>query len=77
MKTNSVFCNSLPITEVVGNREITIEGSTGVLKYESENIKINTSSMVISVEGRGMQLKYFSASSLVIEGAILKIEYIM
>lgn len=69
--------SSLPITEIIGNREVTIEGSTGVLKYESDNIKVNTGQMVISLEGRGMELKFFSSSSLIIEGNILKIEYIM
>ena len=34
--------SGLPILDMLGNRRITIEGSTGVLRYESENIKINT-----------------------------------
>ncbi|MBQ9673120.1 MAG: YabP/YqfC family sporulation protein [Ruminococcus sp.] len=69
--------NSLPIIEIIGNREITIEGSTGVLKYESDNIKVNTKSMVVSIEGRNLQLKFLSSSSLVVEGVILSLEFIM
>ena len=69
--------SNLPLIEMTGNKEITVEGCTGVLKYENENIKINTKSMVISVSGRGLKLKYLSSSSLVIEGTVLKIEFIL
>lgn len=69
--------SSLPVAEITGNREITIEGSTGVLKYESDNIKVNTKIMVLSVSGRNLKLKYLSSSSLIIEGTILSLEFIM
>ena len=69
--------SNIPLIEMTGNREITIEGCTGVLKYESENIKVNTKSMVISVTGRSLKLKYLSSSALVIEGTVLKIEFIL
>lgn len=69
--------SNIPLIEMTGNIEITIEGCTGVLKYESENIKVNTKSMVISVTGRSLKLKYLSSSALVIEGTVLKIEFIL
>lgn len=69
--------SNLPLIEVTGNKELTIEGCTGVLKYERENIKINTKEMVISVGGRGLKLKYLSSSALVIEGTVLSIEFIL
>ena len=34
---------TMPYIEMLGNRRITVEGSTGVLLYDSENIKINIS----------------------------------
>ena len=60
----------------LGNRRITIEGSTGVLRYESENIKINTNKMVVSVCGRGLTVKCISAVDVVIEGFITGIDFI-
>ncbi len=69
--------SSLPIIEITGNKEITIEGSTGVLKYQEDNIKVNTKSVVISVKGRGLKLKYLSSSALIIEGTVLCLEFIM
>ncbi len=69
--------SSLPVIEMTGNRELTIEGSTGVLKYEKENIKVNTRAMVVSIKGRCLKLKYLSSSALIIEGTVLCIEFIM
>ena len=73
----ATLSSGLPVVEIKGNREMTVEGSTGVLKYEQENIKINTKMMVISVNGRNLKLKYLSSSSLIIEGTFLSLEYIM
>ena len=44
---------SAPLIEMVGNRRVTVEGSTGILLYETGNIKIGTNRMVLSFEGRG------------------------
>ncbi|MBQ5398803.1 MAG: YabP/YqfC family sporulation protein [Ruminococcus sp.] len=68
-------CN-LPIVELTGNRRATIEGSTGVLKYGADNIRINTSSMVIAFSGRGLRLRCISATSVVVEGFIGQIEFL-
>lgn len=67
---------SAPLIEMLGNRQITIEGSTGILLYESENIKINTSKMVISFYGRGLCVRCISSSSVEIDGFISKIEFL-
>jgi sporulation protein YqfC len=71
------LCPNLPIIEIAGNREISVEGCTGVLKYEKDNIKINTKAMIISISGRSLQLKFLSSSSLIIEGTVLSLEFIM
>lgn len=68
--------SGLPILDMLGNRRITIEGSTGVLRYESENIKINTNKMVVSVCGRNLTVKCISAVDVVIEGFITGIDFI-
>lgn len=65
-----------PLIEMLGNRQITIEGSTGILLYESENIKVNTNRMVISFYGRGLCLRCISSSSVEIDGFISKIEFL-
>jgi len=67
---------NLPIIEFTGDRSVMVEGSTGVLKYESEVVRINTRSMVIAFYGRGLTLKCISPSSVIIDGCITKTEFI-
>ncbi len=78
-KANSKFMidiGNAPLIEMLGNRRITIEGSTGILLYESENIKINTSKMVISFYGRGLCVRCISSSCVEIDGFVSKIEFL-
>lgn len=67
---------SAPLMEFLGNRRVTVEGSTGVLLYESENIKINTNRMVVSFRGRGLCVRCISRSCVEIEGFICGIDFI-
>ena len=65
-----------PLIEMTGNRQITIEGSTGILLYESDNIKINTTGPVISFFGRRLSVRCITGSSVEISGFVNKIEFI-
>lgn len=67
---------SAPLIEMLGNRRITLEGSTGILLYESDNIKINTNKMVVSFFGRGLCVRCISSSCVEIEGFVGKIEFL-
>ncbi len=71
----SLDLGSMPIIEMTGNRRITIEGSTGILLYESENIKINTNKMVVSFVGRGLCVKCITSSCVEVAGFITGIEF--
>lgn len=70
------FMYNLPVIEFTGNRQVTLEGSTGVLQYGTEVVRINTNSMVISFCGRGLTLKCISPTAIVIEGFITGAEFI-
>lgn len=65
-----------PLLETVGNRQVTIEGSTGILLYESESVKISAGRMVIAFGGRGLRLRCISGSCVEINGFISKIEFL-
>lgn len=67
---------TMPLVEMFGNRRITIEGSTGILLYERESIKINTNKMVICLCGRGLGLRCISNSCVEIEGFITGINFL-
>ena len=65
-----------PLIEMIGNRRVNVEGSTGILLYETSNIKVSTNRMVLSFEGRGLSVRCISGSCVEIEGFITKIEFI-
>ena len=65
-----------PLIEMSGNRRVNVEGSTGILLYETSNIKVSTNRMVLSFEGRGLSVRCISGSCVEIEGLITKIEFI-
>lgn len=65
-----------PIIEFTGDRSVLVEGSTGVLKYDSEVVRISTRSMLIAFFGRGLTLKCISPTAVIIDGVITKTEFI-
>ena len=67
---------SAPLMEMLGNRTVTVEGSTGILLYETDCIKINTSRMVISFRGRGLRVRCISGSCVEIDGFVQGIDFI-
>ena len=66
---------SAPCIELCGNREVLIEGSRGVLEYSPETVRVNTSDMILSVFGRGLDLRCISESALIIDGFVTRIEF--
>lgn len=65
-----------PVTELTGNRRAVVEGSAGILLYESERIKLSTGRMIISFSGRGLRLRCISGSCVEIEGFISNLEFL-
>ncbi len=66
-----------PLIELESNRRVTVEGSKGVLLYSSGEIKVNLGDYAVSFTGRGLDLRYISATSLIIEGFLKNIEFVL
>ncbi len=66
---------SAPCIELSGNREILIEGCKGVLEYGCEQVRVNTSGMMLTIIGRGLNLRCISESSLMIDGVITELRF--
>ena len=65
-----------PLIEIVGNRRVTVEGSTGILLYETGCIKLSAGDLVLSFEGRGLSLHCVSGSCVEVEGFITKVDFL-
>lgn len=64
-----------PCIELSGNRELLIEGSKGVLEYASDTIRVNTAGMILTVNGRDLNLRCISDSALMIDGFITSLSF--
>lgn len=62
--------------EMNGNREVIVEGCRNILQYDEDTIRIDIGKMSATIDGRNLNIKNFSPSSLVIEGFILSINFI-
>ncbi len=65
----------LPVLEFTGNRRVLTEGSTGVLKYDDELVRLNSRSGVITFKGRGLSIKCISPTCVIVEGFIISVEF--
>ncbi|MDO4748896.1 MAG: YabP/YqfC family sporulation protein [Eubacteriales bacterium] len=72
----TLFYN-LPQLQFSGNEEVIVEGSKGVLEYSEELIRINTTLGLIAFFGRSLNLRCISSSELIIDGCILKVEFVL
>ena len=64
-----------PCIELSGNRELLIEGSRGVLEYTPACIRVNTASMILTAEGRELNLRCISESALIIDGFLTSLSF--
>lgn len=66
-----------PRIELSGNTSVTVDGCKGVLEYSKTQIRISLGDCSLQLQGRGLDLRYISPTTLVIDGFICSLEYIM
>ncbi len=65
-----------PKIEMLGNREIIVDGCRGIAEYGENLIKLNTGEYVLSIIGDEMVIKSFDSSVAVISGKIAEITFV-
>ena len=68
---------NFPTIQIRGNREITIDGCTGLLSYQEENMLLETKYCRISIIGRTLTLNNLTENVLAIRGFIKNVEFTM
>ena len=66
----------LPLISLVGNDELLIENYKGVIEYTTEKMRINTNAGVLRIEGKSLMLKHITSENVLINGKILKFEFL-
>ena len=66
-----------PAIQIRGNREIIIDGCTGLLSYAQDNILLETKYCRIRIYGRALNLNNLTKNILAIRGFIKNVEFNM
>lgn len=64
-----------PKIEMLGNREIIVDGCNGVVEYDENIIKLNTGTIVIGITGAELIISSFDNNVAVICGKIVEIGF--
>ena len=68
---------NFPTVQIRGNREITIDGCTGLLSYAQEIILLETRYCRIGINGRTLTLNNLTGNVLAVRGFIKNVEFTM
>lgn len=61
--------------EMIGNRELSVEGCKGVLEYDESIIRLNLGNRQLKVLGRNLSIRVLERNYSEIEGFITNIEF--
>ena len=66
---------SVPILTVTGSNQLCLENYKGIIEYTGEIIRIQTKNCRIHIEGKSLNIDYFTDDEMRISGKISRIEY--
>lgn len=66
-----------PSIELIGNKQLSIEGAKGILEYGRELISISCGKYAVTVAGQGLELKNMSPHSCTITGFFQSLSFEM
>jgi len=68
--------SDIPRSEIMGNCQLNIENIRGVLDYNENCIKINTTVGIIKIDGDELLIENISDESIFVKGRIIRFEFI-
>lgn len=68
--------SGVPRLEMIGNREIIVDGCKGIVEYDENLIKLNAGTLVIGFKGTQMIIQTFDNDVAVIGGEIAEITFV-
>jgi sporulation protein YqfC len=76
LKLPSDMLADAPIITAFGRNEVCIENYKGILEYNNARIKIMTKIGSIHIEGKNLNISYFTSDEMKISGMIHSINYV-
>lgn len=71
------FCSGNVHLEFSGNREVVVEGCCGVLEYDENITTLDLGKMKIRFLGRDIELRNFTEHSVIVDGFISTVEFLI
>lgn len=65
----------LPKITMIGNGQVFIENYKGVIEYDNERIRINTSKGIMKIFGESLEINTITTEEIFIKGYIKNIEF--
>ena len=66
---------SLPHIELIGCNECIIDGLKGIIKYDSEKIKVDLGKFSVTFYGDGLYINSFSHEGAIVSGTVVSVEF--
>lgn len=66
----------IPKISIIGDIQALIENHRGIIEYNPERIRVNSSIGVIRIEGEQMELRNIGSDDIIITGKIKSVEYL-
>ena len=66
-----------PEWSLKGNREVVLEDCRGILEYDTDVVRVRAGKLIVRFTGRGLTIKCMTADSMVVEGFITGMEFMV
>lgn len=66
----------MPKLTMLGNGDLIIENYKGIVEYDEDILRVNTTSGIIKVKGTDVYIKEITSDSIMIFGNILSLEFL-
>ena len=63
--------------ELLGNREAVVEGCQGILEYGDDVVRVRAGRLIVRFTGRNLKIRCMTADSLVVEGFLRGMEFMV
>ncbi len=64
-----------PVLTVIGQRELYLENYRNIIEYTGDEIRIQTKTGRIHIEGKSLNINYYTEDAMKITGTIYQINY--
>ncbi len=75
LKVSEEIFENIPLVNLIGNSELTIENYKGIVLYSENKIRINTQIGIVTVNGSNLTLTRVLTEKISIKGKIIEINY--